>query len=80
MLDAIVRELGIARSESWMVGDSEMDVQAGASAGMRTGLVFPSNRCELCPLREGVSRLGKRAVPDVHAATLDKVAALILAS
>jgi len=78
MLDAIVTALGWARETSWMVGDSAADVEAGAGAGMKTGLVFPSNRCELCPLREGVSQIGKRAVPDVHGATLEKVAAAIV--
>jgi D-glycero-D-manno-heptose 1,7-bisphosphate phosphatase len=79
MLETIAKELGLARDRSWMVGDSAADVEAGAAAGMRTGLVFPSNRCELCPLRGGVGAAGERALPDVHAATLGSVAAAILA-
>jgi D-glycero-D-manno-heptose 1,7-bisphosphate phosphatase len=78
MLDAIARGLGLDRAKSWMVGDSAADVEAGASAGMKTGLVFPSNRCELCPLREGVHLVGSRAVPDVHGSTLLSVANAIL--
>lgn len=84
MLDEIVTELGLARDSSWMVGDSAADVEAGAAAKMRTALVFPSNRCELCPLREGVGPGGVvkagRAVPTVHGSTLEKVAKAILAS
>jgi hypothetical protein len=61
-----------------MVGDSAADVEAGSAAGMKTGLVFPSNRCELCPLRDGVHLVGTRAVPDVHGSTLASVAKAIL--
>jgi D-glycero-D-manno-heptose 1,7-bisphosphate phosphatase len=87
MLTTIARELGIAPAASWMVGDSDADVQAGAAAGMRTGLVFPMNRCELCPLRAGVASVysaasasGARALPTVHGATLHDVATLIARS
>jgi FMN phosphatase YigB (HAD superfamily) len=80
MLTTIARELGIDPAASWMVGDSEADVQAGAAAGMRTGLVFPMNRCELCPLRAGVAEVGRRAVPTVHGATLLDVAKAITAA
>jgi D-glycero-D-manno-heptose 1,7-bisphosphate phosphatase len=83
MLDAIVSGLGLAREASWMVGDSAADVEAGAAAGVRTGLIFPSNRCELCPLRAGVGALatgGGRASPSVHGPTLLSVARAILAA
>jgi D-glycero-D-manno-heptose 1,7-bisphosphate phosphatase len=79
MLHTLVAELGLARAESWMIGDSAADVESGAAAGMRTALVFPSNRCELCPLRAGWDKGGQRAVPDVHAATLLGVARAIVA-
>jgi D-glycero-D-manno-heptose 1,7-bisphosphate phosphatase len=78
MVRAALSELGAAREGSWMVGDSAADVEAGAAAGVRTGLVFPNNRCELCPLRAGVAEIGKRAVPDVHGATLLAVAKAIV--
>lgn len=78
MLNAAIAELGLDRASSWMVGDSAADVEAGAIAGMRTGLVFPNNRCELCPLRAGVSQVGKRVVPDVHGSTLLAVAREVL--
>jgi FMN phosphatase YigB (HAD superfamily) len=80
MLEALVRDLGLARGQSWMVGDSAADVEAGATAGIRTGLVFPSNRCELCPLRGGVGQASTRAVPAVHGATLLAVARAIVAA
>jgi D-glycero-D-manno-heptose 1,7-bisphosphate phosphatase len=58
-----------------MIGDSSGDVQAGRAAGMRTGLVFAPNRCELCPLRTGVSGI----VPDAIGARLDELATTIVA-
>jgi beta-phosphoglucomutase-like phosphatase (HAD superfamily) len=64
-----------------MVGDSAADVEAGAAAGLRTALVFPSNRCELCPLRAsagGADAASKKAVPTVLGATLLAVAREIL--
>jgi len=81
MLEEIAVELAFDRATSWMIGDSAADVEAGAAARMRTALVFPSNRCELCPLREAVGGVGAvRAVPDAHGATLEKVARAILSS
>ena len=74
MLETIAGSLGLGRARTWMVGDSAADVEAGASAGMRTGLVFPKNRCELCPLRGGPGEL-----PDVHGPNLDAIARRILA-
>ncbi len=79
MLHTLARELGLAAGASWMVGDSAADVEAGAAAAMRTGLVFPSNRCELCPLRAGVGAVSKGVVPTVHGSTLGAVARAILA-
>jgi D-glycero-D-manno-heptose 1,7-bisphosphate phosphatase len=83
MLDQLVAELGLDRARTWMVGDSAADVEAGHAARLRTGLVFPRNRCELCPLREGVTALTgarARAVPDVHGATLLAVAREVVAA
>jgi D-glycero-D-manno-heptose 1,7-bisphosphate phosphatase len=93
MLEAIVTGLGADRAASWMLGDSTSDVQAARAAGLRAGLVFATNRCELCPLRSGVpvptgvpSDLGADAranarsneTPDAHGATLAELAAAIL--
>ena len=58
-----------------MIGDSIGDVEAGRAAGVKTGLVFAPNRCELCPLRDGPP--GK-ALPDVSGATLEEIAGRIL--
>jgi D-glycero-D-manno-heptose 1,7-bisphosphate phosphatase len=69
MLLEIADALGLARAESWVVGDTTSDVEAGRAAGMRTGLVFDPRRCELCPLRDGP---GVR--PDASGATLAALA------
>lgn len=73
MLDALVTTLDLDRSVSWMLGDSAQDVDAGRAAGLRTGLVFDTRRCELCPLRAGAS-----ALPDLIAPTLTALAEAIL--
>jgi uridine kinase len=39
LIDRAVRDLAIARSGSWMVGDTSSDIRAGALAGLRTILV-----------------------------------------
>ena len=39
LIDRAVRELGIARRRSWMVGDTTADIAAGVRAGLRTVLV-----------------------------------------
>ncbi len=74
MLNAILKNLEGARAGSWMIGDGAGDVEAGKAAGLKTGLVFASNRCELCPLRGGPRVL----VPDAHGPTLAHLAARIL--
>ncbi len=74
MLNAVLTRLGADRRASWMVGDSSGDLEAGRAAGVRTGLVFARNRCELCPLKDGPAGLR----PDVHAAQLKDLADAIL--
>lgn len=78
LLNALIDTLGLSRGASWMVGDSPGDIEAGAAAGMRTGLVFAPNRCELCPLRAGASALTRRVHPDVHGPDLVAIAAAIM--
>jgi D-glycero-D-manno-heptose 1,7-bisphosphate phosphatase len=80
MLDAIATRLGVDRSRSWMLGDSSGDVQAGKAAGMKAGLVFATNRCELCPLRSGPGEVAARIRPDAHGATLAELAGVIIGS
>jgi D-glycero-D-manno-heptose 1,7-bisphosphate phosphatase len=74
MLIAIMARLAGDPERSWMIGDSSSDLQAGRAAGLKTGLVFATNRCELCPLRSGPAGL----VPDAHGATLRELAGAIL--
>jgi D-glycero-D-manno-heptose 1,7-bisphosphate phosphatase len=89
MLDALVGELGLARERTWMIGDSAADIEAGHAAKLRTGLVFPANRCELCPLRPpaagggGVAAASARAhkvPPDLHGSSLLAVVRALLVS
>jgi len=80
MLEAIVARLGADRSRSWMLGDSSGDVQAGKAAGLKAGLVFATNRCELCPLRAGPTGLDPRLRPDAHGATLAELATAVTGS
>ena len=70
MLNALVKRLDADRARTWMIGDATGDLEAGRTAGIKTGLVFAQNRCELCPLRAGPASL----LPDVHGATLLEVA------
>lgn len=78
MLRALLARFEADAAASWMIGDSRGDVQAGKAAGMRTGLVFATNRCELCPLRplsEDVSPAGtKNETPDAHGTTVLELA------
>jgi len=74
LLVGLIEELELDPATSWMVGDSPSDVEAGRAAKLRTGLVFPKNRCELCPLRSG----GPAA--DVVGATVLEIAQKINAS
>jgi D-glycero-D-manno-heptose 1,7-bisphosphate phosphatase len=74
MINALLERLSADRASSWMIGDSEADVVAGRAAGVKTGLVFASNRCELCPLRGGPTGLGA----DAHGATLAELAGAIV--
>jgi D-glycero-D-manno-heptose 1,7-bisphosphate phosphatase len=76
LIHDLVDALALDRSASWMIGDSVGDLQAGRAAGLRTGLVFASNRCELCPLRAGAASLSRS--PDVHGPTLSDIAEAIL--
>jgi D-glycero-D-manno-heptose 1,7-bisphosphate phosphatase len=73
MIRSVLSKLSADASSSWMVGDSEGDVRAGRAAGVRTALIFASNRCELCPLRPAAGG-PQRLLPDVHGATLIEIA------
>lgn len=77
MLRALLGKLSGDPASSWMVGDSEGDVRAGRAAGVKTGLVFASNRCELCPLRPAAGGPALLS-PDAHGATLADLAEAIV--
>lgn len=74
MLTTLVGRLDADPVRSWMIGDGAGDLEAGRAAGVRTALVFASNRCELCPLRGGPGGL----LPDVYGPTLLEIAHGIL--
>jgi len=74
MLTTLVRRLGADSARTWMIGDGAGDIEAGRAAGVKTALVFASNRCELCPLRGGPGAL----LPDVYGPTLLEIARGIL--
>jgi D-glycero-D-manno-heptose 1,7-bisphosphate phosphatase len=83
MLTSILERFGADRSRSWMIGDSMGDIEAGRAAGVRTALVFLPNRCELCPLRYGLtpaaaSPLPSATKPDIHGVSLAELAEGIL--
>ena len=73
MLNEIIDALRLDRASSWIVGDTTTDVEAGNAAGVRTGLLFDTKRCELCPLRNGPA-----VKADAHAATFAELARVII--
>lgn len=64
---------GLDPARSWMIGDAPSDVEAARRAGIRAALVFPLNRCELCPLKGG-----PRVSPDLVASRFDEIARAII--
>ena len=74
MLLRAISRASLDQERSWMIGDSVADLEAGRSAGVRVGLVYSTDRCELCPLRSGPP--GR---PDVVGATFDEVVRGVLA-
>ncbi len=76
LLLQLQRQLGFDPAASWMIGDSAVDVEAGRRAGMRTGLLVDTRRCELCPLRDAEPALSCAA--DAVAPRLDVLVEAIL--
>jgi D-glycero-D-manno-heptose 1,7-bisphosphate phosphatase len=72
LLQAIARA-GFDAARTWMIGDSASDVLAARAANVRAALVFPTNRCEICPLRGGPS-----VAPDLVAARFDDLCQAIV--
>jgi D-glycero-D-manno-heptose 1,7-bisphosphate phosphatase len=75
LIHAAIEHAGLDPARTWMVGDSPQDMGAARAAGVRAGLVFPWNRCELCPLKGG-----PKISPDLSALRLDELARLIVAA
>ena len=75
MLEQAIRRASLDPPRTWMVGDSRADLDAGRAAGVRVGLVYSLERCELCPLRHGPPES-----PEVVGGTFDAVARGILAA
>jgi D-glycero-D-manno-heptose 1,7-bisphosphate phosphatase len=73
MLRSAMQRTGLVASRTWMVGDSRADLEAGRAAGVRVGLVYSTERCELCPLRDGPP-----GQPDVVAPSFERVARAII--
>jgi D-glycero-D-manno-heptose 1,7-bisphosphate phosphatase len=74
MLLAAMAKAALDPSRTWMVGDSRVDLEAGRAAGVKVGLVYIPDRCDLCPLRGGPP-----GAPDVVGATFDVIARAIVA-
>jgi D-glycero-D-manno-heptose 1,7-bisphosphate phosphatase len=73
LLRECLHAVGAAVDNSWMIGDSPGDIEAGRSLGLKTALVFEPKRCELCPLRSGAT-----SSPSVSAPNLKAIAEAIL--
>lgn len=70
MLLQAAAELGIDLAQSWMIGDSLSDVEAGRRAGCRTVLIVNGH----------VPAFAERNTPDHCAPSLDKAAEVVAAS
>ncbi len=71
MLLFAAEELGIDLTSSWMIGDTDSDVLAGAAAGCRTVLVEHP---------ESIHKRTAETAPDAVVVSLEAAAALILGS
>ncbi len=67
MLEEAARDLGIDLSQSWMVGDKDIDIECGRSAGCRTILVST-----------GYGSKHSACRPDHRAADIGEAVAIIL--
>jgi D-glycero-D-manno-heptose 1,7-bisphosphate phosphatase len=75
LLEACLRATGASVDNSWMVGDSPGDIEAGRALRLRTALVFDTKRCELCPMRSG-----EKCSPTVSGANLKVIAEAIVSA
>jgi D-glycero-D-manno-heptose 1,7-bisphosphate phosphatase len=72
-----IERAGFDVARTWMMGDSASDLEAAHAAHVRSALVFPLDRCELCPLRSGPAGSVR---PGLVAARFDDLAKAIIAS
>jgi D-glycero-D-manno-heptose 1,7-bisphosphate phosphatase len=77
MLEAIVARLGLDLGQSWVLGDTQVDLDAARAAHLRCALVLPVARCELCPLA-GTGATVPR--PDLVADRFDRAVDAMLAA
>jgi D-glycero-D-manno-heptose 1,7-bisphosphate phosphatase len=77
LLLSCIEHAGFDAARTWMIGDSLSDVEAAYAARVRSALVFPLNRCELCPIRLGPPT---RVRPGLTAARFDDLAKAIIAA
>jgi D-glycero-D-manno-heptose 1,7-bisphosphate phosphatase len=75
MLEKILDELGWARDESWMIGDTAADLGAAHAARLRCALLMQTRRCEPCVL-PNVALNGLE--PALRAPRLDELARAII--
>jgi D-glycero-D-manno-heptose 1,7-bisphosphate phosphatase len=72
-----IEQAGFDPARTWMIGDSASDVEAAHAAHVRSALIFPLNRCELCPLRSGPAASVR---PGLVGARFDDLAKAIIAA
>ncbi|MFO0660028.1 MAG: HAD-IIIA family hydrolase [Polyangiaceae bacterium] len=80
LLNSIIDRCSLDRVESWMIGDTSGDIDAGRAAGLSTGLVFAPGRCEFCPVRTGCDSNGAGVVPTVVKPSLLEIVRTIMAA
>jgi D-glycero-D-manno-heptose 1,7-bisphosphate phosphatase len=78
MISSLLAELGVAKEHAWVVGDSAADVGAAQAARVRSALLVPIGRCELCPIRAPGE--GAPAAPAIVAGSMVEAAEAILAA
>jgi D-glycero-D-manno-heptose 1,7-bisphosphate phosphatase len=78
LLLGLAAELDLDPVASFMIGDTEVDVEAARRAGMRAALLRDGHRCELCPGRSLTAPRAGGAPPDVIAPRFDLLVRAIL--
>jgi D-glycero-D-manno-heptose 1,7-bisphosphate phosphatase len=79
LLQQLAAELDLDPATSFMIGDTEVDVEAARRAGMRPAWLRDDRRCELCPGRALPPFATSKAPAVLMAARFDLLAQAILA-